>query len=461
MNEFGVIGLGVMGRSISLNLLDNGFSLSVYNRQEEKDLVEAFVSMNSNSYSFSAFTDLREFVNSLSAPRKILIMIKAGPGIDGLIGELSEYLSSGDIIIDGGNSFYKDTARRDLELKAKGLNYIGSGVSGGEKGARFGPSIMPGGDKKAYELVSKYLTAIAAEDGHGGSCCSYIGPSGSGHFVKMIHNGIEYGEMQLIAELYDLLRRGFSNEEIAGIFESWSKDGMSSYLLDISIEILRYKEDDVYLIDKILDKAGNKGTGSWSTISALEYGLANTMMSSATFARYVSAFKNLRTELSRDTSLSKLEIKTVDLEALKRMYYFSSIINHHQGFEIMKEASKVHNWNLDLSDISRVWSNGCIIRSQFINKCHSYFKAGDNLLKNAEIFSILEEAIPACKSMLARYIEFEVPSPCFYSAFNYFISITQSDLPANMIQAQRDYFGAHTYQLKGDDSGRFYHTEWD
>ncbi|WP_411893594.1 NADP-dependent phosphogluconate dehydrogenase [Winogradskyella sp. A2] len=459
---FGIIGLGVMGRSLSLNIADKGFKLSVYNRniQVEETIVSDFLNKVDSEMEVLGFTDLVEFVSSLERPRKILIMIKAGNAIDGLISQLLPLLSEGDIIIDGGNSFFLDTNKRELELKNKGIKFLGCGVSGGEKGALNGPSLMVGGHKRAYEFVSTVLEAIAGKDKNGNPCCTLVGKGGSGHFVKMIHNGIEYVEMQLLAEIYSLLTNEYSSEEISSILSQWNQTDLTSYLLGITSEILSKKEKGKYIIDTILDKAGNKGTGSWSSKIAFDLGSVNTMMSSAVFARYISSLKSKRAKLSNQITARNSKEK-IDLNHLENAYRFARIINHHQGFELIKKGSDTYNWNLDLSEIARIWTNGCIIRSEFMEQSILLLSNDKGYLDDASIISFLKENESSIIECLDNGLKNRLSLNTFYTAYDYWVAITTERLPANLIQAQRDYFGAHTYQKIGFSENELFHTNWE
>ncbi|NMH88344.1 NADP-dependent phosphogluconate dehydrogenase [Flavivirga algicola] len=464
MNQsfFGVIGLGVMGSSLSLNIAEKGYAVSVYNRiaPEEEHKVTDFLSKVDEGKQVKGFTELKAFVNSLERPRKILIMIKAGYAIDSLIETLVPLLSEGDILIDGGNSHYLDTNKRFKYLKDKQIHFIGCGVSGGEEGARKGPSIMPGGDKASYEIVAPVLEAIAAKDKNGNTCCIHVGAEGAGHFVKMVHNGIEYAEMQLLAEIYALLAMTKDNEEIAAILSDWHTTDLSSYLLEITIHILKTKENGKYVLDTILDKAGNKGTGSWSTKAAFDLGTVNTMMSSAVFARYISSFKEKRKQLSKLIEKDLKAVDPINVNSLKEAYRFARIINHYQGFELMRSASKTYNWHLNISEIARIWTNGCIIRSKFMEQSVEVFKKYESYLDNPDIFELLVATEKEIRMNIAYSLFHRVPFDAFWSAYNHWIAITTENLPANLIQAQRDYFGAHTYQKVDAQEDQFFHTNW-
>jgi len=457
---FGLIGLGVMGKSLSLNIAEKGHSLSVYNRSDsgEEHVVSSFLEDNPSFDNISGYTDLSTFVQSLERPRKIMVMIKAGPPIDQVIETLLPLLSEGDIIIDGGNSHYKDTNRRCESLNQRGLHFIGCGISGGEEGARHGPSIMPGGSKDPYAIVAPVLESIAARDTQQQPCCTLIGPGGAGHFIKMVHNGIEYVEMQLLAEIYAILSKQMDYESIAGLLKKWNTGGLSSYLLEITIDILGKKEGDSYVLDVILDTAGNKGTGSWSTISALRLGTLNTMMSAAVFARYLSAFKDRRKQLSQYAN-KKTEV-AIDLKALENTYRFARIINHQQGFALIRQASLEYDWNLNLSEIARIWTNGCIIKSHFIEDLIKVFKSHNDLLEHRPTLDTLKSHESDLTEILQSGLSNRIALEAFSAAHNYWIAMTTETLPANLIQAQRDYFGAHTYRRTDAPSGQFFHTKW-
>lgn len=459
---FGVIGLGVMGGNLSHNIIKNGFSLSVYNRavEGEAHLVTDFLNEHKTNDSVFGTTQLEEFVASLERPRKIFIMIKAGSAIDYLIDQLLPLLSENDIVIDGGNSYYEDTNRRKTYLEKKGISYIGCGVSGGALGALNGPSLMVGGTHGAYNEVKVILESIAAKDKDNEPCCALLGPEGSGHFIKMIHNGIEYVEMQLLAELYALLSTQYSNNQIASIFSEWNESELNSYLLDITAQILTKKENGTYIIDSILDKAGNKGTGSWSSKVAFDLGSVNTMMASAVFARYISSFKTQREILSEQIS-TKREVEELNLETLKSAYKFARIINHYQGFEILRQASKAYNWSLNLSEIARVWTNGCIIRSVFMEQSIDLLNDGQSYLDHKSVINLLHKFEVDIKDILGTGLKVRISLSAFHSAYDYWIAMTTKRLPANLIQAQRDYFGAHTYQKIGHSYDEYFHTNWE
>lgn len=461
--DFGLIGLGVMGKNLALNIADKGFSLSVYNRSVSGEIGVAnnFLKDNSTHNNILACHDLESFTLSLKRPRKIMLMIKSGDPIDNSLKELIPFLNKDDLIIDGGNSYFLDTMKRSELLKKYKIQYIGAGISGGEKGARNGPSIMPGGSIKSYSLVSNVLESIAAKDKNGSPCCSLIGSDGSGHFVKMVHNGIEYGEMQLLVELFNLMKEFMNYEEIANIFEEWNKDDLSGYLLDITYKIIRKKEKDKYLIDIILDSADNKGTGSWSSKIAFDLGVPATMMSVAVFARYISSFKNKRNTLSKKIGNSSNDFVQIDTVSLKKAYQFARIINHAQGFELIKKASDTYSWNLDLSEIARIWTNGCIIKSDLMNKLNSVFKMESDLLQNTFFFDLVKSNEASISKVIKYGIDKRVAFHSFGTALNYWIDITSKIVPANLIQAQRDYFGSHGYQRNDENTNKLFHTKWD
>lgn len=461
-SDFGVFGLGVMGSSISLNIAGKGYGLSVYNRidEGEENVVGNFMATHNKFDNIKGFNDLKLFIDSLKRPRKILIMINAGPAVDSVLNILIPLLSKGDIIIDGGNSYFMDTKKRFELAHDHGIEFIGAGISGGEEGALKGPSIMPGGTKVSYALVADILESIAAKDDSGKPCCTYIGPEGSGHFIKMVHNGIEYVEMQLLAELYAIMRITMSNEEIAIVFEDWSKGELSSYLLDITVQILRKKDGDDYLLDKILDRAGNKGTGSWSSKVAFDLGIPNTMMAAAVFARYISSFKESRTKMAQLSNQNNQSQPPLEVKAIEKAYESARLINHQQGFKLIKQASEANGWTLNLSDIARIWSNGCIIKSSFINRLEVEFKAKEDIFEIDHARKSLVANEIYLRQLLSLALNHRVSLHCFSAAYHYWTDMTTQKLPANLIQAQRDFFGAHTYQRIDAPESESYHTNW-
>jgi 6-phosphogluconate dehydrogenase len=386
-------------------------------------------------------------------------MVNAGKTVDTVIEDLIPLLSPEDVIIDGGNSHYKDTERRINFLKEKNIQFIGSGVSGGEEGALKGPSIMPGGNKKVYSVVQPFLEKIAAKDNNSLPCCSYIAEEGSGHFVKMVHNGIEYAEMQLLTEVYSIFKvLGKNPDEISNILESWTTT-TNSYLLEITIEILRKKTENGWLIDSILDKAGNKGTGNWTTIATTELGMPSTMISSALFARYLSAFKEERKKAA-NIYCKGSAIPKVNEDDVLKAYQISRIINHHQGFRLLLEASHTYKWDLNLSEIARIWTNGCIIRSSLMEDLVPILEYTENILLADKIIEKVNTLRTSLNNVVSQCILVQKEIPCLCESANYLNGYTNENSAANIIQAQRDYFGAHTYQKINDPSGKFYHTNW-
>ena len=462
---FGLIGLGVMGKSLSLNMIDKGVKMALYNRHVdglEEKIAASFIAEQQIEGKALGFDQLPQFVAALERPRKILMMVKAGAAVDQLIAELRPHLSEGDILIDGGNSHYKDTDRRTAALSAEGLHFFGSGISGGEEGARKGPSIMPGGSAEAYTHIGDFLESIAAKDSQGKACCTFIGSGGAGHFVKMVHNGIEYAEMQLLAELYQICRIGRQQSplEIADLLDNWATRGANSYLLEITADILRKKEGEAWLIDQILDRAGNKGTGSWTTIAASELGVPTTLISTALFARYTSSFKTERVAASKRLQISPQEQAAISDDALFNAYELARWINHHQGFQLIAAASKEYDWSLNLSEIARIWTNGCIIRSGLMEKLIDLLKDNSQLLTQAEPLHLIKNNRLHLLDIATFGPAKAIPLPCFSAALTYLDTFFQERSAANIIQAQRDYFGAHTYQRVDDESGKHYHTIW-
>ncbi|MFD2822142.1 NADP-dependent phosphogluconate dehydrogenase [Lacinutrix iliipiscaria] len=462
-SEFGLFGLGVMGKSLCRNLANNGFKIAMFNRHVdgiEVDVAKNFKAEHPELSEADAFDDISAFVNALETPRKIMLMVNAGKTIDYVIEDLLPHLSENDILIDGGNSNYKKTKERYEYLKSKGIHFIGTGVSGGEEGALKGPSIMPSGDLEAYNNVKPFLEKISAKDQNNLPCCTYVGPEGSGHFIKMVHNGVEYVEMQLLAEVITILEAsGHDLDEIANILESW-KNTANSYLLEITIDILRKKESSDWLVNKILDKAGNKGTGNWTTIASAELGVPSTLIASALFSRYISFYKEERIQLNeklKKENISKLNLSTNDvLEA----YQFARIINHYQGFKLIAEASNKFLWHLNLSEIARIWTNGCIIRSTLMEELVEVFKITTNILTNQKLINIVNQYKLSAKKVVSECVLNDITAPCLGESIQFLNGITTANSSANIIQAQRDYFGAHTYQRNDDDGVKSHHTIW-
>ncbi len=463
-SEIGLIGLGVMGKSLSRNIAGRGFLMSVYNRHidgSEENVAIDFKNQHEEMSSAKAFDDLKSFVDSLAIPRKIFLMVNAGQAVDHVIQELVPYIDAGDIIIDGGNSHYKDTERRFSKLREHGISYLGTGVSGGEEGALKGPSIMPGGSKEAYEHTSAIWRSIAAKDKNGSGCCAFIGKGGSGHFVKMVHNGIEYAEMQLIAELYGIMRYGMamSPVDISEVFDSWLQTDCTSYLLEISKDILLKKEDEHYLLDLILDQAGNKGTGSWTTIAACELGVPIPTMTAALYARYQSSYYDLRQEASKVYASANVSLE-MEISDLRKAYQIARIINHHQGFNLIEEASKSYDWSIDFKELARIWTNGCIIRSALMEQIAENLEDNSNILLHPKLSVLVLDSFSKLSELVSQVAKTTVAIPCLSSAMNYHKSFIQERSLANMIQAQRDYFGAHTYERLDKERGLMFHTNW-
>jgi len=463
--EIGLIGLGVMGKSLSRNIARNGVSIHVFNRHvdgKEENVAKDFVNIYPEMKESLGFDKLNEFVASLSLPRKVFLMVNAGSAVDNVIQTLLPLLDRGDLIIDGGNSHYKETQKRFQELRQQGIDYIGTGVSGGELGALNGPSIMPGGSLKGYKTVEPILTKIAAADRTNMTCCAFIGNGGAGHFVKMVHNGIEYAEMQLIAEAYGILRycNKKSPEDIAEIFADWNTTECASYLLEITSEILRKKENEDYLIDLILDRAGNKGTGSWTTIAACELGVPIPTITAALFARYQSSFYDRRQEAATHIE-SKINQQDIDLNTLRIAYQQARIINHNQGFELIQAASENHEWNVDSKELARIWTNGCIIRSKLMEDIYNTHASDSSLLLNPKINAIIIEQRNQLQDLVASISTTHVSIPCLSSSLAYLNGYVEKKSLANIIQAQRDYFGAHTYERTDAPRGKKFHTIWE
>lgn len=463
--QIGVIGLAVMGKNLAFNIESRGYSISVYNRSGSK--TDEMMKEAEGKNVTAAYT-LEEFVNSLETPRKILLMVKAGAATDATIEQLKPLLEKGDIVIDGGNTFFKDTQRRNEELSKLGIHFIGTGVSGGEEGALTGPSIMPGGQKEAYELVAPILKDISAKV-DGDACCTYIGPDGAGHYVKMVHNGIEYGDMQLISESYFLLKNllGLSAEELHEVFSEWNEGELDSYLIEITADIFKKYDEETGkpMVDVILDKAGQKGTGKWTSQSALDLGVPLPIITESVFARFISAIKDERVEASKVLRGPKAESFTGDkkalIESIRKALYMSKICSYAQGFAQMKAASEENDWNLQYGEIAMIFRGGCIIRAQFLQKIKEAYDREanlNNLLLDPYFQGIAESYQGALREVVSTAVMNGIPVPCLSSALAYFDSYRTETLPANLIQAQRDYFGAHTYQ-RIDKEGTF-HTEW-
>ena len=470
-SDIGLIGLAVMGENLALNMERNGSQVSVYNRAEgaEATVVERFLQGRGAGKNFLGFTEIKPFVESIERPRKIMMMIRAGKPVDYVIESLLPHLEPGDIVIDGGNSNWEDSERREAELRNHGIYFVGCGISGGEEGALNGPAIMPGGAEEAWPSIEPIFSRIAAKAEDGTPCCAWVGKGGAGHFVKMVHNGIEYGDMQLIADAYAYLRHigGKTNEEMSEIFARWNEGKLRSYLVEITAEILRHRDaSGEYLIDKILDAAGQKGTGKWSVINSLEYGQPLSLIATAVYERSLSSSVELRQEASSIYPRSEHRPESfteADTLALQRSLYASKIVSYAQGFSLLHEASKANSWSLDLSSIARIWRNGCIIRSAFLNDIAEAYEAQPEL-QNLLLAPYFQHEIKDAKADWGRIVSSAIAAECsvpaFSSALNYFFSLTTRRLPANMVQAQRDFFGAHTFERTDRPRGEFFHENW-
>ncbi len=465
--DIGVIGLAVMGQNLVLNMNDHGFKVAVFNRTYAR--TREFLAGPAKNTQVIGFESLEEFFRALAKPRKILMMVKAGQPVDDLIEECLPFLEKGDVMMDGGNSFYHDTERREAYLRAKGMYYIGAGVSGGEEGARHGPSIMPGGSKEAWPLVQPILQGIAAKAEDGAPCCDWVGEGGSGHYVKMVHNGIEYGDMQIIGEAYDLLRRvaACSLKELHDIFALWNKGELNSYLVEITAQIFLYNDKDGKpLVDKVLDVAGQKGTGKWTGISAFEQGIPVTLIAEAVFARCLSSLKDERERaaaLYPPVQKNYAGDKKVFIRQVGKALYAAKIISYAQGFMLMQSTAKEMNWHLNYGAIAMIWRAGCIIRSPLLNKIKDAFdlkKDLESLLFDDFFVEAIRRAEPDWREVVIKAAEYGVPAPCFSAALSFFDGFRTRQLPANLLQAQRDFFGAHTYERIDAPRGQFFHTNW-
>lgn len=461
--NIGVIGLAVMGKNLALNIADHGYTVSVFNRSGKRtqELLE-----ESTTNKIEGYFSLEEFVQSLELPRRIILMVKAGSAVDDIIGQLKPCLAKGDIIIDGGNSYFADTIDRSRRLEAESLHYFGVGISGGEEGARRGPAIMPGGDADAYESIGQILTDISAK-AEGEPCCRYIGGDGAGHFVKMVHNGIEYADMQLICEAYSILKdvMHMGPADLHEVFKEWNQGELNSYLIDITSDIFAKKDpdSDSYLVDRILDAAGQKGTGKWTGQSALDLGVPIPTITGAVFERYLSSEKDIRVAAGQlYGDCAKPAQRGADfVESVRKALYASKICAYAQGFSLMLEASSRYGWKLDLSSIAKIFRGGCIIRAQFLNRIAEAYSADPkltNLLMDNYFKTVIENYAQDWREVVATAVTSGISAPGFSSALAYFDSFRTETLPMNLLQAQRDYFGAHTYQ-RTDREG-IYHTQW-
>lgn len=466
-SDIGLIGLAVMGENLVMNMESKGFTVSVYNRTAQR--VTDFINGRAKGKNIVGTFSLEELAASLEKPRKVMMMIKAGDAVDAMIEALLPLLEPGDIIIDGGNSHFPDTARRTRYVESKGLLYIGTGVSGGEEGALKGPSLMPGGSKAAWPFVKPILQAISAKVEDGSPCCDWVGEGGAGHFVKMVHNGIEYGDMQLICEAYQLMRDllGMSAGEMHEVFAEWNNAELDSYLIEITRDILAYQDTDgAPLVDKILDTAGQKGTGKWTGIAALDEGIPLTLIGEAVFARCLSAMKEERVAASEVLTGPKPSFagdRKQFVDDIKNALYAAKIVSYAQGYTLMRAAAKTYGWDLNYGGIALMWRGGCIIRSVFLGKIKNAFDANPditNLLLDPYFKNIMDHAQQGWRRVCAAALTNGIPVPAMTSALCYYDGFRCGKLPANLLQAQRDYFGAHTYERIDAPRGRFFHTNW-
>lgn len=467
LSDIGLVGLAVMGENLILNMESKGFTVTAYNRSLEK--VDKFLTGRAKGKNIRGARSIEELVNSLQKPRKIMLMVKAGQPVDDFIETLIPHLEPGDIIIDGGNTNYPDTNRRVAYVESKGLRYIGTGVSGGEEGALNGPSIMPGGSKSAWNEVKPIFQTIAAKVDNNVPCCDWVGEGGAGHFVKMVHNGIEYGDMQIISEAYHLMKEllGLSADEMHKVFAEWNRGDLSSYLIEITADILKQKDSDGQpLVDKILDTAGQKGTGKWTAINALDFGIPLTLIGEAVFARALSSLKSERVAASKIIEGPKVSFngdKKAFISALKDALFASKIVSYAQGYTLMRESAKEFGWDLNYGGIALMWRGGCIIRSSFLGKIKEAFDQQSdisNLLIDSFFNQQMAKAQQGWRQVIATAVTHGIPVPAMASALTYFDGFRSERLPANLLQAQRDYFGAHTYERIDKARGEFFHTNW-
>ena len=467
--DIGLIGLAVMGQNLVLNMNDHGFKVAVFNRTTSK--VDEFLADEAKGTQVEGAHSIEELCSKLKSPRRVMLMVKAGDVVDKTIEQIVPFLDKGDIIIDGGNSLFTDSNRRTKELGEKGILFIGTGVSGGEEGARFGPSIMPGGSKEAWPHVKDIFQAIAAKVEDGTPCCDWVGEDGAGHYVKMVHNGIEYGDMQLIGEAYQLLKDGLgmTADEFATVFTEWNKGELDSYLIDISAQIFAKKDDDGSpVVDKILDTAGQKGTGKWTAISALDLGMPVTLIGESVFARCLSALKDERVKAAKilqgpDAKKISAEHKAEFIEEVRRALYCSKMISYAQGYMLLRAAEKEQGWKLNMGGVALMWRGGCIIRSVFLGDIKKAFDKDpnlDNLLMDDFFSSALNKYQASWRKALIHAIELGIPTPAFSTALAFYDGYRTANLPANLLQAQRDFFGAHTYERIDKPRGEFFHTNW-
>ena len=466
--DIGLIGLAVMGQNLVLNMNDHGYRVAVFNRTVSK--VDDFINNEAKGTRVVGAHSIPELIEALKKPRRVMLMVKAGDTVDQMIEHVLPYLEAGDIVIDGGNSLFTDSNRRTKDLAARGILFIGTGVSGGEEGARFGPSIMPGGNPEAWPHVKNIFQSIAAKVDDGTPCCDWVGDAGAGHYVKMVHNGIEYGDMQLICEAYDILKHALNltPDELAKVFVEWNKGELDSFLIEISSQIFAKKDEDgTPLVDKILDTAGQKGTGKWTVESALDLGMPVTLIGESVFARCLSAIKEERVAASKVLKGPTGEAATADrndfIENVRRALYCSKIISYTQGYMLLREAAKAFGWRVNMGGIALMWRGGCIIRSRFLGKIkEAYDKKPDlhNLLFDSFFSGVLNEYQASWRKAVVKAIALGVPAPAFSTALSFYDGYRTERLPANLLQAQRDFFGAHTYERVDQPRGQFFHTNW-
>jgi 6-phosphogluconate dehydrogenase len=466
--DIGLIGLAVMGQNLVLNMNDHGFKVAVFNRTTSK--VDEFLADEAKGTRVEGAHSVAELCSKLKSPRRVMMMVKAGEVVDQTIEQIVPHLDRGDIIIDGGNSLYSDSTRRTRDLAAKGILFIGTGVSGGEEGARFGPSIMPGGNPSAWPYVKEIFQGIAAKVEDGTPCCDWVGEEGAGHYVKMVHNGIEYGDMQLICEAYQLLKDGLglSADRMAEIFAEWNKGELDSFLIEITAEILAKKDDDDQpMLDKILDTAGQKGTGKWTVVSALDTGQPVTLIGESVFARCLSALKEERVAASKvlrgPAATATISDEEQFIEEVRRALYCSKMISYAQGYMLLHEAGKEQGWHLNMGGVALMWRGGCIIRSRFLGKIKEAYDKNpklQNLLLDDFFSAVLNGYQDSWRRAVVKGVELGVPLPAFSTALAFYDGYRTARLPANLLQAQRDFFGAHTYERVDKPRGEFFHTNW-
>ena len=464
--DIGLIGLAVMGQNLVLNMNDHGYTVAVYNRTTSK--VDDFVNGEAQGREIIGTHSIERLISVLKRPRRVMLMVQAGPAVDAVIEQLLPYLEEGDIIIDGGNSNYHDTARRTEYVESKGLLFAGVGVSGGEEGARHGPSIMPGGSPEAWPHIKPIFQAIAAKVADGTPCCDWVGSNGAGHFVKMVHNGIEYGDMQLIGEAYHLMKTGvgLTHDEMSATFARWNKGKLDSYLIEITANILAYRDaDGGPLVEKILDSAGQKGTGKWTVVTALEEGVPLTLIGEAVFSRFLSALKDERVVASRVLSgpNEAMDVDESFLDDIERALYAAKIVSYTQGYMLMRAADMQYHWDLNYGGVALMWREGCIIRSAFLENIMAAYQKDPNLINlllDDYFRQQVEESQAAWRRVVAKAVTYGIPVPAMSSALSFYDGYRHENLPANLLQAQRDYFGAHTYERVDQPRGEIFHTDW-